>query len=259
MKRPTCYKGVSIYYLYSTYFHRAGISILALSLALLTFTLATPSRASDSPPEGITVQMPGFRQAADSGQRLYRRGLAQYSQGHHQRAAQLWRLLAEDGNRDAQFALGELYANGDVRAGIIQNLATAAEWYRRAAEQGHVTAQYNLGVFYASGTGVPYSMHKAARWWRLAALQGHTQAQFNLGLLYAQGKGVESNAAEAVRWWGMAAEQGYAPAEFNLGLMYIMGDGVKASRTQALRLWQLSAKQGFGQAIHALRVLEAQQ
>ena len=255
MRFPHLIKYVNIHYHYGP--RMAMVRAVLFVAGIVALALGPyPAGASDVPIGGITVRMPLYRQASRSGERLYKQGLVQFSQGHHDRAAQLWRLLAEDGNRDAQFALGELYATGDAKAGIDQNPTIAAKWYRRAAEQGHVTAQYNLGVFYARGIGVPYNLREAARWWRLAALQGHIQAQFNLGLLYACGRGVEPNPAEAVRWWGMAAEHGYAPAEFNLGLMYIMGEGVKASRTQALRLWQLSAKQGFGQAIQALKVLK---
>ena len=255
MRFPQVIKYVVTYYHKITVWAKAGKMALCLGLIALAIS-AAPVCAADAPLGGATIRLPMFNTDSGYGERLYQQGLMQFNQGHHDQAAQLWRLLAEDGNRDAQFALGELYASGDVQAGIDRNLAKAAKWYRRAAKQGHASAQYNLGVFYASGVGVPHDLREAARWWRLAALQGHIQAQFNLGLLYAQGTGVEPNPAEAVRWWGMAAEHGYAPAQFNLGLMYIMGEGVKESRTQALRLWQLSAKQGFGQAIHALRVLK---
>ena len=32
--------------------------------------------------------------------------------------------------------------------------AEAVKWYRKAAEQGHADAQYNLGDFYADTTGI---------------------------------------------------------------------------------------------------------
>ncbi len=256
MRFPNFSMRVIAYYHENTVLARTGFMAVGFWLAALAI-MATPAGASDAPLASTTVNLPLFTQSSASGDRLYQQALMQFNKGHHDRAALLWRLLAKDGNRDAQFALGELYANGDAQAGIDRNLGMAAQWYRRAAKQGHITAQYNLGVFYASGAGVPYDLRQAARWWRLAALQGHIQAQFNLGLLYAQGTGVDPNPAEAVRWWGMAAEHGYAPAQFNLGLMYIMGEGVQESRTQAVHLWQLSARQGFGQAIQALKVLKS--
>ncbi len=255
MRFPHCIIYVITYYHKKLDLVKAGMAVIVLG-SLVLGVVVPSARATDAPLGSAIIRLPAFSRSSGSGTQLYQKGLMQFKEGHHDQAAQLWRVLAEDGNPDAQFALGELYASGDVQAGIDQNLAKAAKWYRRAAQQGHVKAQYNLGVFYASGAGVPYDLREAARWWRMAALQGHIQAQFNLGLLYAQGTGVASNPAEAVRWWGMAAEHGYAPAQFNLGLMYIMGEGVKESRTQAVHLWQLSARQGFGEAIQALKVLK---
>ncbi len=255
MRFPHRIKCVFAYYRTKPDVSKAGMAVMVLGLWVAAIVVS-PALAIDAPLGSTAIRLPLFNRSSGSGNRLYRQGLTQFIEGHHDRAAQLWRVLAEDGNPDAQFALGELYASGDVQSGIDQNLAKAAKWYRRAAQQGHVKAQYNLGVFYATGAGVPHDLQEAARWWRLAALQGHIQAQFNLGLLYAQGTGVAPNPAAAVRWWGMAAGHGYAPAEFNLGLMYIMGEGVKESRTQAIHLWQLSARQGFGQAIQALNALK---
>ena len=39
--------------------------------------------------------------------------------------------------------------------GVPQDYAEAVTWYRKAAEQGDADAQYNLGVMYAKGQGVP--------------------------------------------------------------------------------------------------------
>ena len=52
---------------------------------------------------------------------------------------------------------------------------------RAPAEQGDAEAQFNLGVMYANGRGVPQDDSEAVRWYRLAADQGHAGAQFNLG------------------------------------------------------------------------------
>ncbi|MHB8453448.1 MAG: tetratricopeptide repeat protein [Acidiferrobacterales bacterium] len=244
----------------------ANAGILGLRIAVVSgLVLAGASAsASDGPLAANAITLPTManeqpRDNGLAGTGLYQRALIEFNEGHHGKAVQLWRVLAEDGDRNAQFALGALYSNGDIETGIDRNPAAAASWYRRAAEQGHIAAQYNLGVLYASGSGVPHDLVEAARWWRRAALQGHTQAQFDLGLLYAQGSGVDPNPAEAVKWWGMAAERGYAPAQFNLGLMYMMGEGVTASRAEAVRLWQRSAKQGFGQAIHILEAMKSNQ
>ena len=50
--------------------------------------------------------------------------------------------LAEQGDVDAQYDLGDMYYDRD---GIMQDYVEAAKWYRKAADQGDASAQYNLG------------------------------------------------------------------------------------------------------------------
>ena len=71
----------------------------------------------------------------------------------------------------------------------------------QAAKQGNVDAQYNLGVMYAIGQDVPQDDAQAVQWYRQAAEQGDAQAQSNLGLMYEQGQGVRQDYAEAFRWY----------------------------------------------------------
>lgn len=59
---------------------------------------------------------------------------------------------AEQGDAEAQFALGEYYYRGDKDR--EQDYEQAVYWYRKAAEQGHASAQYNLGCCYYWGYGV---------------------------------------------------------------------------------------------------------
>ena len=60
--------------------------------------------------------------------------------------------LAEQGDVDAQFSLGEMSKKGQ---GVPRDDAEALKWYRRAAAQGHADAQNNLGIIYTLGKGVP--------------------------------------------------------------------------------------------------------
>ena len=52
--------------------------------------------------------------------------------------------LARQGNADAQFNLGQMYAEG-IRVGNDER--EAVNWYRKAATQGNMKAQFNLGVY----------------------------------------------------------------------------------------------------------------
>lgn len=58
--------------------------------------------------------------------------------------------------------------------------AKALELWQTEADQGDADAQYNLGRMYAYGSGVPHDTEKAAEFFALAAAQGHTGAQKRL-------------------------------------------------------------------------------
>ena len=128
-------------------------------------------------------------------------GIEAYQERDYLKAVQVWRPLAQAGDREAQYRLGVMYAEGK---GVAPNDADAALWFERAAEQGEPMAQYNLGASYAEGTGVRKDMAAAAKWFRRAADQGVPLAQLNLGLLYAGGNGVPMDNVEALKWIDLA-------------------------------------------------------
>lgn len=128
-------------------------------------------------------------------------GAAAYMSGDYGKAVEVWRALAEQGVPDAQYRLGQMYAEGK---GVAQSDITAVQWFRRAADQGLANAQYDIGASYAAGLGVARSDAEAAKWFRRAAEQGTVFAQLNLGLMYAAGQGVPQNNVEAMTWLQLA-------------------------------------------------------
>jgi uncharacterized protein len=137
------------------------------------------------------------------------KGLNAYNKGDYATALREWKPLAEQGNADAQFNLGQMYRRGDR---VPQDYKTAVKWYRLAAEQGYAFAQYNLGVMYEKGLGVPQDYKTAVKWYKLAAKQGNAPAQYNLGLMYAMGTGVIKDNVYAHMWWNIAASSGHKSA-----------------------------------------------
>ena len=69
---------------------------------------------------------------------------------------------------------------------------------RLAAEQGDADAQYNLGTMFATGQGLPQNNAEAARWYRLAAEQGDANAQRNLMYIEVHQDIPQGNAEAAV-------------------------------------------------------------
>ncbi len=152
------------------------------------------------------------------------------------------RVRAEQGDANAEFSLGNMYARGQV---ATRDDGEAFRWYRKAAEQGLTKAQYALGYLYHQGRGVPRDDAEAARWYRKAADQGYAKAQYGLAFMYGYGQGVPQDYAEAVRWCRKAADQGDASAQYALGLRYLDGMGVSRDDAEAVRWIRKSADQGY--------------
>lgn len=129
-------------------------------------------------------------------------GVRAYQAGDYATAYVEWLPLAQQGDADAQYSLGQMYLNGQ---GVSQDYVQATSWYRKAAEQGDAIAQSNLGVMYEHGQGVPKDDVQAVAWYRKAAEQGDAIAQFNLGVMYRRGQGVPQNTAVAYALYNLSA------------------------------------------------------
>lgn len=141
----------------------------------------------------------------------YETGFNAYSEGDYATALSVWTPLAEAGDKNGQFGLGLLYANG---WGVDLNDDEALKWYGQAAGQGHGEAAYNLGVMNANGWGVPQSDDGAFKWYSQAAASGFTIAQISLGKMYAIGFGAPLDPVEAHKWYNIAAMLDDYNAEF---------------------------------------------
>ncbi len=130
--------------------------------------------------------------------------------GNTVRAVEIFRDLADDGDGDAQAALGRLLALGN---GIDEDDSAAAELYLLAAEQGHIEAQLDLATAYLGGFGVERDFGQAARWFNVAAAEGNARAQYNMGLLNNAGNGVMRDQSQAYMWFTLAASGGSQDAQ----------------------------------------------
>ena len=156
---------------------------------------------------------------------------AAYARRDYAGAFRLILPLAERGDPDAQFNVGNMYLMGQ---GVANDNALAAQWYRKAAEQGSAGAQSNLGNVYAAGLGVPKDDAQAVKWFRLAAEQGNPHAQTNLGVAYTTGKGVREDPVQALMWFTIAAAGGSTAASQSRDLL--AGALTRAQVTKAERL-----------------------
>ncbi len=151
-----------------------------------------------------------------------------YQKGNYEKAMELARPLAEQGDAKAQSVLGRLYWRG---RGVPRDDVEAARWFRSAADKGNAAAALNLGNMYADGSGVPQDYAEAAKWYRRAADRGDPQAQYNLGLAYAKGEGVQQDNVSAHAWFNISASRFAGTDGVNRNLAISNRDAVASRMT----------------------------
>ena len=87
-----------------------------------------------------------------------------------------WKILADQGNVEAQVNLGLMYDNG---RGVDQDYKQAVKWYQLAADQGNALAQNNLGLMYDSGRGVAQDYKMAHMYYNIGAANGSDSGRKN--------------------------------------------------------------------------------
>eukprot|EP00960_Hanusia_phi_P044125 756481-Hanusia_phi.AAC.8 len=139
--------------------------------------------------------------------------------------------LAEAGDTRAQAWLGHRYYWG--AGGVPRDRARALDYLQRAARDGNVEAQYNLGVMYAYGHGVPKDRNESLNLFRKAAAQGYVAALNGLALSLTDGS-ADNNLTEAFHYFNQSALSGNADGLYNAGLLLKDGRGVEKNEKLAL-------------------------
>jgi uncharacterized protein len=136
-------------------------------------------------------------------------GIDAWQRADYGAAVAIWRPLAEKGDADAQFNLGQAYRLG---RGAPINLALAKSWFERAAANGHLDAQTTLGLLlFQNG-----DQAGGLKWLKRAAEQGEPRAQLVYGTALYNGDGVTQDRMLGYGYVSRAADQGLAPARDTL-------------------------------------------
>ncbi len=147
--------------------HNQGMKILFMTIAthllLIFLSLTIPNVYSATP--------------NDSAEQLHREADTAVRMRNFSRAAEIYLELAEAGDKEAQYTLGNLYRAG---RGVDQDHEKAFQWFLKAADQGHAKAQYITGTMFEHGWGVTASRDKAKDWYSKAAAEGHGLAEQKL-------------------------------------------------------------------------------
>ena len=138
-----------------------------------------------------------------------RAGIEAWQRADYSGAIAIWRPLAEKGDPDAEFNLGQAYRLG---RGVPTNLSAAKTWFERAANQGHIDAQTTLGLLlFQNG-----EQADGLKWLKKAADQGEPRALLVYGTALVNGDGVTQNPVLGYAFVSRAAAQGLQPAKATL-------------------------------------------
>ncbi len=161
-------------------------------------------------------------------------GVDAWQQGDYAKAVALWQPLAQTGDPDAQFNMGQAYKLG---RGVKTDPAAAIDWYCKAASQGHARAEDNLGLLlFQQGDragALPFLQHAADR--------GEPRAQYIVGTALFNGDLVAKNWVRAYALMTRASDSGLAQATASLRQMdkFIPQD----QRSQAIAMARSMAQQ----------------
>ena len=150
--------------------------------------------------------------AASAQQPSVKAGIESWQKGEYRAAIDNWRPLAEKGDADAAFNLGQAYRLG---RGVIVNLAAAQTWLDRAAKADHLDAQTTLGLLlFQNGNRAG-----GLRWLKIAAERGEPRAMLVYGTALYNGDGVPRDPTLAYAFVSRSAAQGLPPAKETLAEM----------------------------------------
>ena len=136
-------------------------------------------------------------------------GIDAWQRADYSGAVAIWRPLAERGDADAEFNLGQAYRLG---RGVPTNLAAAKTWFERAANQGHIDAETTLGLLlFQNG-----DQAEGLKLLKKAADQDEPRAELVYGTALVNGDGVTQDPVLGYAYVSRAADQGLGPAKETL-------------------------------------------
>lgn len=187
----------------------------------------------------------------------YRNALESHSDEDCARAFALAQKADKD-NAEIQYIIGQCYRYGD---GVGEDCLKAMQWYRKAAEQGNVDALFEIGDLYAENISDPFyegfdetSSDDFIKWLSLALKSESPKARIGFAKVYVNcvyccnhpelGLEKKVNKATDLVLIRIAANGGYSEAQYRLGLCYESGDGVPQDYVEALRWYHKATENG---------------
>lgn len=160
----------------------------------------------------LAIAIAALASASPAAAPTVKSGVEAWQKGDHAGAAAIWRNLADKGDADAAFNLGQAYRLG---RGVPADSAQAKKWFEAAANKGHLDAQVSLGLLlFDSGDRAT-----AMNWLNKAAGRGEPRALLVVGTALFNGDEVKQDPIRGYALVSRAAAQGLAPAQSTLAEM----------------------------------------
>lgn len=152
--------------------------------------------------------------------------------GRTAEAAQLLAALANNGDPDAQYRLGQLTEKG---IGTKRDVDKAIALYKQAADHNVVGAGVRLGEIYLRGDLVLPDGVLAQAYLERAAYQGSPSAAMLMGQLYSGATGRSPDLVDAYAWSEVAVIEGsrFASSERDASLNALDAEGQQAGIARA--------------------------
>jgi len=209
-------------------------------------------------------------------------------------AIKTFTLLADNGDINAIYNLGQIYATGKYGAEV--NAKEAYGCFKKGEEQKNAKCAYcmaeclaegfgtekddkraleifgklinnpnidanlyfYLGLFWQEGRGgLERNYEEAREWFRRGALQNNALCYNQLGVIYSLGLGVTVDYNAGCDYYLIASKLGDRTAKCNLAYCYETGQGITRDKQKAIELYTEAAQAGESHAREALKRLQA--
>lgn len=138
-----------------------------------------------------------------------RAGIEAWQRADYSAAVSIWRPLADKGDADASFNIGQAYRLG---RGVPQDFGQAQSWFERAARSGHLNAQTTLGLMlFQNGNRIA-----GLRWLKQSADKDEPRALLIYGTALFNGDGLPRDPLLGYFYVRRAANLGLAAAKETL-------------------------------------------
>lgn len=163
-----------------------------------------------------------------------------YGEYIHAQSFSQWKQLAESGNVQAQFVIGNMYVNGEM---CNKDFEKAVFWYKKSINNGNkivipylALAYHNENKFteayplFLSFAQNPENKNVEEKMFALS--------QFCVGLYKLEGMGIEKDESGAIEWLEKAKNNGEEFAYVTLGECYLKGTGIEKNPVKTFQLFK---------------------